>query len=73
MLSVFRMVDSPNQNEHEVLCVLELAGHAEMITECQSCRKKSRSAYGIAFYTHCPLREVSVEKKDAYERGASTS
>lgn len=74
MFSVFRIATPPpNQNEHEVLCVLELADHATVITECKSCKKKSRSAYGIGFYTHCLLREVSIERKDAYERGASTS
>ena len=33
MLSVFRMADSQNQNEHEVVCVAELASHAAVVME----------------------------------------
>lgn len=33
MLSVFRMADSQNQNEHEVLWVAELASHAAVVME----------------------------------------
>lgn len=62
MLPVSRMAASPDENRHEVVCVLELVSHAAV--ECQSCKNKSRSAYGIAFYTRCPGSEVSIEKKD---------
>ena len=62
MLSVFRMADSQNQNEQEVLCRAELASHAAVVMVTKSCKNKSRRADGIALYTYCPLNAMSIKK-----------
>lgn len=62
MLSVFRMADSQNRNEQEVLCMAELASHAAVVMVTKSCKNKSRRADGIALYTYCPLSAMSIKK-----------